>query len=66
LIYLLDACALFAYIKKEPEGVKVKKLFERAGTGEIAIRMSIINLTEVYEELSNHKMFPIFLLSLTQ
>jgi predicted nucleic acid-binding protein len=48
LIYLLDACALLAYIKKEPEGVKVKELLTHAGTGEITIRMSIINLTEVY------------------
>jgi PIN domain nuclease of toxin-antitoxin system len=48
LIYLLDACALLAYIKREPEGVKVKELFNRAGIGEIAIHMSIINLTEVY------------------
>ncbi|MDR2394104.1 MAG: PIN domain-containing protein [Treponema sp.] len=48
MTYLLDACALLAYIKKEPEGIKVKELLNRAGTGEIAIRMSIINLTEAY------------------
>jgi predicted nucleic acid-binding protein len=48
LTYLLDACALLACIKKEPEGIRVKKLFDRAGTGEIAIRMSVVNLTEVY------------------
>jgi predicted nucleic acid-binding protein len=49
LKYLLDACALLAYIKKEPEGgFIVKELLGRASTGEIALSMSIINLTEVY------------------
>jgi predicted nucleic acid-binding protein len=49
LTYLLDACALLAYIKKEPEGgFMVKELLNRARTGEITICMSIINLTEVY------------------
>jgi predicted nucleic acid-binding protein len=35
-------------IKKEPEGIKIKELLGRAGMGEIAIHMSVINLTEVY------------------
>jgi predicted nucleic acid-binding protein len=47
-MYLLDACALLAYIKKEPEGIKVKELLDRARMGEMDIHMSIINLTEVY------------------
>jgi predicted nucleic acid-binding protein len=49
LIYLLDACALLAYIKKEPEGgFAVKELLNRANAGEIVMYMSIINLAEVY------------------
>jgi predicted nucleic acid-binding protein len=50
LIFLLDACALLAWINEEKgKGYeKVDALFDRAGTGEIAIHMSIINLTEVY------------------
>jgi predicted nucleic acid-binding protein len=46
--YLLDACALLAYVKKEPESVKVKELFDRALIREIAICISVINLTEAY------------------
>jgi predicted nucleic acid-binding protein len=50
LIYLLDACALLAWINEEKgKGYeKVDALFDRAGTGEITIAISIINLTEVY------------------
>lgn len=50
MTYLLDACALFTWINEEKgEGYEeVDDLFDRAGTGERAIRMSIINLTEVY------------------
>jgi predicted nucleic acid-binding protein len=50
LIYLLDACALLAWINEEKgKGYeKVDTLFERAGIREITIHMSIINLTEVY------------------
>jgi predicted nucleic acid-binding protein len=51
-MYLLDACALLAYIKKEPEGgFAVKELLNRAQAGEMAIYMSIINLAEVYHGL---------------
>jgi predicted nucleic acid-binding protein len=46
--FILDACALIAYINNEPEGPQVKALIERAGAGEIAICMSIVNLVEVY------------------
>jgi predicted nucleic acid-binding protein len=48
VIFILDACALIAYINKEPEGPQVKALMERAGAGEIAIYMSVVNLAEVY------------------
>jgi len=48
LIYLLDACAMIAFINQEPEGFKVKELFYSAETGENELYMSIVNLTEVY------------------
>jgi predicted nucleic acid-binding protein len=50
LIYLLDACALLAWINEEKgKGYEaVDALLDRARTGEITICMSIINLTEVY------------------
>jgi predicted nucleic acid-binding protein len=47
LTYLLDACALIAFLDKEPEGIKVKSLFERVNAEEAEIYISIINLTEV-------------------
>jgi predicted nucleic acid-binding protein len=48
--YVLDACALLAYLKQEPEAVKVKELFDKADTepDEIIIHISIVNLVEVY------------------
>jgi predicted nucleic acid-binding protein len=48
--YILDACALLAYLKKEAEGIKIKELFDKADTvpGETAIHISIVNLVEVY------------------
>jgi PIN domain nuclease of toxin-antitoxin system len=48
--YVLDACALLAYLKKEPEAVKVKELFDKADTqpDETVIHISIVNLVEVY------------------
>lgn len=50
MTYILDACALLAWINEEKgKGYeKVDSLLSRAGTGEIAVHMSIINLTEVY------------------
>jgi predicted nucleic acid-binding protein len=48
--YVLDACALLAYLKQEPEAVKVKELLDKADTepGETVLYISIINLVEVY------------------
>jgi predicted nucleic acid-binding protein len=50
MIYVLDACALIAYLNEEKgEGFEVvDELFNRAETGEITLYMSIINLVEVY------------------
>jgi predicted nucleic acid-binding protein len=50
LTYLLDACALIAFLAEEiGKGYEeVDELFNRAETGEIEIIMSIVNLVEVY------------------
>ena len=49
-MYLLDACALIAFLNDEfGKGYeKVKELFDRAVTDEITLCMSIVNLVEVY------------------
>jgi predicted nucleic acid-binding protein len=49
LTFLFDACALIAFLNQETEGYEaVSSLFDRADAGEIIIRMSIVNLVEVY------------------
>ena len=49
-MYLLDACALLAFLNNEfGRGYeKVKDLFDRAVKGEITLCMSLVNLVEVY------------------
>jgi len=49
-MYLLDACALLAFLNDEfGKGYeKVKDLFDRAVTDEITLCMSLVNLIEVY------------------
>jgi PIN domain nuclease of toxin-antitoxin system len=47
--YVLDACALLAFLNKEDGWDKVKDLLiEAIDTGEVEIYMSIVNLLEVY------------------
>ena len=46
--YVLDACALIAYFKKEPGFENMVQLFNRAGDREISLFMHKINLLEVY------------------
>ena len=50
LMYLLDACALLAFLNEEfGKGYeKVKDLFDRAVKDEITLCMSLVNLVEVY------------------
>ncbi|GHV85669.1 hypothetical protein AGMMS50230_12770 [Spirochaetia bacterium] len=48
MIYVLDACALIAYLNREPEGIRVKELIESTKLGNIDIYMCIVNLVEVY------------------
>lgn len=53
MIYLLDACALLAFIKEEKgEGFEtVDDLITRATDGEIILYISAVNLVEVYYDL---------------
>jgi PIN domain nuclease of toxin-antitoxin system len=46
--YLLDACALLAYINGEPNAQKVLGLIEQAREGTVRLSMSIVQLLEVY------------------
>jgi predicted nucleic acid-binding protein len=48
LTYILDACALIAYIGKEPGGFAVKDLIDRAVAGDITLCISVVNLVEVH------------------
>jgi predicted nucleic acid-binding protein len=50
LSYLLDACALIAYLSEEKgKGYEaVNELLNRAKDGEISLDMNILNTTEVY------------------
>jgi predicted nucleic acid-binding protein len=50
LSYLLDACALIAYLGEEKgNGYEtVNELLNRAKDGEITLDMNILNMTEVY------------------
>jgi PIN domain nuclease of toxin-antitoxin system len=46
--YILDACALIAFLNEEPGQEIVADLLKKAQKGEAAIYMSIVNLIEVY------------------
>ena len=46
--YILDACALIAYFKKEPGFETMLQYFDRAGDKEISLFMHKLNLLEVY------------------
>ena len=46
--YLLDACALLAVFKDEPQKQKVLDLVEQARKREIRLSLSIVQLLEVY------------------
>jgi len=48
VIYVLDACALIAFLDKEDGWDKVDILLQRAEQGEIELYMNIINFWEVY------------------
>jgi predicted nucleic acid-binding protein len=46
--YVLDACALLAFLDKEDGGTCVNTLIQSAETGEATVSINIINLYEVY------------------
>jgi predicted nucleic acid-binding protein len=46
--YIFDACALLTFLKDEEGIEKVEALLEKAENAEISVKMSIINLIEVY------------------
>ena len=47
-VYVLDACALIAFLNDEKGAEKMEKLLEDAASNKIKIVMAIINLYEVY------------------
>jgi PIN domain nuclease of toxin-antitoxin system len=59
LTYIFDACALLALLNKEMrKGYEpVNDLLDRAGTGEISLCMSMVNLVEVYYRIIQIKGF---------
>ena len=46
--YILDACALIAYFKKEKGSEAMLQFFEKTDNGEISLSMHRLNLLEVY------------------
>jgi len=50
-IYVMDACALIAFLRKEAGGEDVKTILKNANAGIIRIRMNNINLLEVYYDI---------------
>ena len=48
MCYVLDACALLAFLNDEEGGDKIEDLLNQSFEGNIFISMSIINLLEVY------------------
>lgn len=48
MIYILDACALTALLKKEKGADKILSLYKKAAQGEIQLVINKINLLEAY------------------
>ena len=48
MCYILDACALLAFLNDEEGGDKIEDLLNQSFDGSISVSMSIINLLEVY------------------
>ena len=46
--YILDACALLAFLNDEEGGDKIEDLLNQSFEGDISVSMSIVNLLEVY------------------
>lgn len=50
-LYIMDACALIAFLCDEQGAEAVTSVLEYAKTGKAEIRMNIINLLEVYYDI---------------
>jgi PIN domain nuclease of toxin-antitoxin system len=46
--YILDACAIIAFLLNEPGGNEVHSLFRHAERGEVQVFMHNLNLLEIY------------------
>jgi PIN domain nuclease of toxin-antitoxin system len=46
--YILDACALLAFLNDEEGADKIENLLNQSASSDISVSMSIINLLEVY------------------
>jgi PIN domain nuclease of toxin-antitoxin system len=46
--YIIDACAVIAFLSKEPGAMEVHSLLRRAEIGEAQVFMHNLNLLEVY------------------
>jgi predicted nucleic acid-binding protein len=56
MIYILDACALIALLKREAGADVVQDILDRASSGECIIYMSLVNLLEVGYGFTREKM----------
>ena len=50
-VYVLDACAMFAFLQDEPGADKVVSVLTTARDGKGKVHMSAINLLEVYYDI---------------
>ena len=46
--YILDACALLAFLNDEEGAEKIEDLLNQSAVSDVSVSMSIINLFEVY------------------
>jgi PIN domain nuclease of toxin-antitoxin system len=46
--YILDACALLAFLNDEEGADEIEDFLEQSATGNVSVSMSIVNLLEVY------------------
>jgi len=46
--YIIDACALLAFLNDEEGADKIETLLNQSATSDVSVSMSIINLLEVY------------------
>ena len=54
-VYVLDACALIAFLRDEEGAELVGEIYEKANTGEASLIMNKINLVEVYYDFYRSK-----------